>query len=344
MADPRFHKNAGPFTLSDLARVGQAQLLPGAHMDRQFNDVATLADAGSEHVSFFDNRKYQAAFFESKAGACVVSPDYVGRGPKGMELLISNNPYKSYARIAQAFYPKQMPTESSRHESAIIDPAAKINEPCWIAAGAVIGKGVEIGAGTYIEENVVIKNNVVIGQDCHIMSGCTLSHCVIGNRVVIYPGARIGQPGFGFAPDAVAPVKVPQLGRVIIEDDVEIGANSTIDRGALGDTVIGAGTMIDNMVQIGHNVKTGRGCVIVSQVGISGSTILADYVQLGGQAGIAGHVNIGRGARVAAKAGVMRDISPGEAVGGYPAVPIKQWHRQTASLTQLSKHKKTAES
>jgi UDP-3-O-[3-hydroxymyristoyl] glucosamine N-acyltransferase len=343
MADSRFHRNVGPFTLADLARLGQAQLLPEAHMDRQFLDVSTLQDAGPEQVSFFDNRKYQSLFLESNAGACVVSPEFVGRGPKGMELLISNNPYKTYARIAQAFYPRELVETSYCHPSAIVDPTAKIGSPCHISAGVVIGAGVEIGAGTLIEENVVIKNNVTVGTDCQIMSNVTLSHCMVGNRVVIYPGVRVGQPGFGFAPDALVPVKVPQLGRVIIEDDVEVGANSAIDRGALGDTVIGTGTMIDNLVQIGHNVRTGRGCVIVSQVGISGSTVLSDYVQLGGQAGIAGHVRIGKGAKVAAKAGVMRDISPGEAVGGIPAVPIKQWHRQTASLTLLTKHKKTAD-
>ncbi len=341
MRDPRFFKNHGPFSIADLARIGQAQLLPDANFNRMLYDVGTLVDAESDHVTFFDNRKYLNSFLGTRAGACVVLPEFMDRKPSGTDVLISNNPYKSYALIAQAFYPIAAADKSFRHPAAIVDPAAKLADSCHIAAGAVIGAHVEIGSGTRIEQNAVIKDGVVIGQNCVIMAHATISHAIIGDRVVIYPGVRLGQPGFGFAPDAKVPVKVPQLGRVIVEDDVEIGANSTIDRGALGDTVIGAGTMIDNLVQIGHNVKIGRGCVIVSQVGISGSTVLEDYVQLGGQVGVAGHLRLSRGSKAAAKAGLMRDTMPGEVVGGYPAVPIKQWHRQTASLGQIARAKKT---
>ncbi len=167
----------------------------------------------------------------------------------------------------------------------------------------------------------------------------TLSHCLIGARVVLHPGVRIGQPGFGFAPDASGPVKIPQLGRVIIGDDVEIGANTTIDRGSGHDTVIGAGSMIDNLVQIGHNVVLGRGCVLAGQVGISGSTQLGDLVMVGGQGGIAGHLRIGRGAQIAAKSGIMRDVAAGSVVCGIPAVPIGAFMRQTALVQRLAKKK-----
>jgi UDP-3-O-[3-hydroxymyristoyl] glucosamine N-acyltransferase len=167
----------------------------------------------------------------------------------------------------------------------------------------------------------------------------TLSHCLIGARVVLHPGVRIGQPGFGFAPDREGPIKIPQLGRVVIGDDVDIGANTTIDRGSGHDTVIGPGTMIDNLVQIGHNAVLGRGCILAGQVGISGSTKLGDFVMAGGQAGLAGHLNIGTGARIAAQAGLMRDVEPGSTVAGAPAVAITSWWRQVAILQRLATKK-----
>jgi UDP-3-O-[3-hydroxymyristoyl] glucosamine N-acyltransferase len=189
----------------------------------------------------------------------------------------------------------------------------------------------------------VIGAAVELGEDCRIGANVTLSHCLIGARVVLHPGVRIGQPGFGFAPDAApdakGPVKIPQLGRVVIGDDVDIGANTTIDRGSGHDTVIGAGSMIDNLVQIGHNVVLGCGCVLAAQVGISGSTRLGDSVMAGGQAGFAGHLKIGSGARIAAKAGLMRDVEAGGTVGGIPAVPFALWMKQAAILQRLAKKK-----
>jgi UDP-3-O-[3-hydroxymyristoyl] glucosamine N-acyltransferase len=185
----------------------------------------------------------------------------------------------------------------------------------------------------------VIEAGVDLGEDCRVGANVTLSHCLIGARVVLHPGVRIGQAGFGFAPDAQAPVKVPQLGRVVIGDDVDIGANTTIDRGSGHDTVIGPGTMIDNLVQIGHNVVLGRGCILAGQVGISGSTSFGDFVMVGGQAGFAGHLRIGSGARIAATSGVMRDIEPGATVCGSPAVPITMFMKQVAVLQRLARKK-----
>jgi UDP-3-O-[3-hydroxymyristoyl] glucosamine N-acyltransferase len=226
-----------------------------------------------------------------------------------------------------------------RAPSAIIDPGAIVPEDCEIGAHVVIEAGARLGARCQIGANTVIGPAVELGEDCRIGANVTLTYCLIGARVVLHPGVQIGQPGFGFAPDAQGPVKIPQLGRVVIGDDVDIGANTTVDRGSGHDTVIGPGTMIDNLVQIGHNVVLGRGCILAAQVGISGSTKLGDFVMVGGQAGFAGHLDIGSGARIAGTAGVMRDIAPGETVCGSPAVPIASFMRQVAILQRLAKKK-----
>jgi len=257
-----------------------------------------------------------------------------------MALLVTRKPYVGYALVAQAFYPVPPPRPGIA-PTASVDPTAVIGEGTEISAGAVVGAEVRIGARCRVAPNAVIGDRVEIGDDTTIGACASLSHCMIGNRVSIYPGARIGTDGFGFAMDPAGFVKVPQLGRVIIEDDVEIGSNSTIDRGAGPDTVIGRGSMIDNLVQIGHNVTLGAGCVVIAQAGISGSTQLDHHVVLAAQAGIAGHLKIGAGARIAAKSGVMRDVGPGEQVCGIPAVSFTQFFRQTAVLAKLSRGKGT---
>jgi UDP-3-O-[3-hydroxymyristoyl] glucosamine N-acyltransferase len=336
MADPRFFAAAGPFRLGDLAaRVGAS--LQG-DPERVVRDVAPLDQAGPDDLSFLDNRKYVESFAASRAGAAIVQPALANRAPEGMALLLCGQPYKAYAQAARLFYPEPR-ARPGAPASAVIHPTARLGEDCAIGANVVIEERVEIGRRCRVGPNTVIAAGVVIGDDVEIGANVTLSHCYIGSRVKIYPGVRIGQDGFGFAPDPAGHVKVPQLGRVIVEDDVEIGANTTIDRGAGPDTVIGAGTMIDNLVQIGHNVTIGRGCVLVAQVGISGSTRLGDFVMLGGQVGLAGHLSIGSGARVAAKSGVMRDIPAGATFCGSPAVPINEFFRQVAALQRLAKKK-----
>jgi UDP-3-O-[3-hydroxymyristoyl] glucosamine N-acyltransferase len=260
------------------------------------------------------------------------------RAPAGMALLITAEPYKAYARAAQAFYPIK-PVMPRRAASAVIDAEAVVPADCEVGPHAIIEAGVRLGSGCQIGPNTVIGAGVELGDDCRIGANVTLSHCLIGARVVLHPGVRIGQPGFGFAPDPSGPVKIPQLGRVIIGDDVDIGANTTIDRGSGHDTVIGPGTMIDNLVQIGHNVVLGRGCILAGQVGISGSTKLGDFVMAGGQAGLAGHLTIGSGARIGAKSGLMRDVEAGTTVLGLPAMPIKSFMRQVAILQRLARKK-----
>jgi UDP-3-O-[3-hydroxymyristoyl] glucosamine N-acyltransferase len=338
MADSRFFDRAGPFTLEALAALSGARVLDPQGGARLYRDVGPLETAGSEDVSFLENRKYLETFIRSRAGAAFVDEHVAGRAPSGMALLVSNEPYRAYALAARAFYPMPL-VISRRAPSAVIDPTATVPEDCDIGPNAVIEQGVRLGRRCLVGANTVIAAGVEVGDDCRIGPNVTLSHCVIGSRVVLHPGVRIGQEGFGFASDPAGPVKVPQLGRVLIGDDVDIGANTTIDRGSGPDTVIGSGSMIDNLVQIGHNVILGRCCVLAGQVGISGSTRLDDFVMVGGQGGLAGHLHIGRGVRIAAKSGIMRDIPSGETVCGSPAVPLTEFMRQTAVLQRLARKK-----
>lgn len=341
MADPRFFKKQGPFCLRDIVAVSGAELAGGHDLDKDYEDVAALDKAGPEHVSFLDNKKYLETFKKTRAGVCFVRPDLAAHAPKETICLLANNPYKAYAQAARHFYPDAVADKTHIAATAVVADSAVLGENCVVEARAVIGENVKIGNNCTIKAGAVIQDAVEIGAETIIGANAVLSHCIIGNRVSIYPGVCIGQRGFGFAIDQAGFVSVPQLGRVIIEDDVEIGANSTIDRGAGPDTVIGAGTRLDNLIQIGHNVKIGRNCVMVSQSGIAGSTEIGDFVMIGGQAGIAGHLKIGSGARIAGQSGIMRDIAPGQnEYMGTPAVPLKQYMKQVAALGRLVNKKK----
>lgn len=338
MADPRFFERAGPFTLGELAARCGAKLADSAQAERVVSDVAPLDQAGPEHLAFLDNPKYADSFAATRAGACILHEKHASLAPAGVVLLLSPKPYHCYARAAQAFYPLPRPA-AGIHSSAIIDPAAKLGAGVAVAPGVVIEPGAVIGQGSVIGAGSVVGHNVVLGAECRVGANVTLTHCLIGDRVTLHPGVRIGQDGFGFAPDPTGHVKVPQLGRVVVGDDCEIGANSTIDRGAGPDTVIGPGCWIDNLVQIGHNVTLGRGCIIVAQAGIAGSTQLGDFVVLAAQSGIAGHLKIGTGARIGAKSGVMTDIPAGDSYFGIPATKVKEYFRQVAILRRLAQKK-----
>ncbi len=339
MADSRFFTNRGPLKLAELARIANAELSAGSDPEQLIYDVSPLDTAGADTVSFLDNPKYTDAFRASGAGACVVAAKLADEAPDGMALLISEQPYRSYALIAKAFYPDLSQQERGRHPSAVIDPAATIGDSCNIGANAVIGVDVVLGEGVTVGAGTVIERAVSVGEGSEIGANSTLSHCDIGARCLLHPGVRIGQRGFGFDMSPEGHLDVPQLGRVIIGDDVEIGANSCVDRGAGPDTVISDGCKIDNLVQIGHNVHLGRGCVVVAQVGIAGSAHLEEFVVLAGQSGVAGHIRIAAGTQLAARSGVMRDSEPGEKLAGNPAIPAREYFRQMTALARLVKDK-----
>ena len=337
MADPRFYDNRGPFTLADLCgRIG-AQLPASANGDIKIDDVATLEGAGPTQLAFCIGKSAKHALSKTQAGTCLIAADMAALSivPSATVSVVCASPQHAFAAAARLFYPEN--GLALWPQKTLIDPSARIGKDAILGPGIVIGPHAEIGERTRIGPNTVIGRCVAIGRDCEIGSNVTITHAYVGDSVLILPGAQIGSPGFGFASGAKGHEKIPQLGRVIIQDKVEVGACSTIDRGAIGDTVIGEGTKIDNLVQIGHNTRIGRHCIIVSQVGISGSCDLGDYVVLGGQAGLADHVKIGDGARLAGRTGVFPgELAGGQDYGGAPAKPVREWAREIHALARLA--------
>ena len=341
MSDPIFITPKGGLSLGDVAEACGVSLPEGADPARPVTGAAPLESAGPSEIAYMDNARYGEALSATRALACLVSPRFAPRVPEGTVALVLRDPYRAYAGLLARLYgeamrPGSLFAASGVSPGAHVHPQARLEDHVRIDPGAVVGPGAEIGSGSVIGPNAVIGPNVRIGRDCSIGAGCTLTHALVGNRVIVHPGARIGQDGFGFAMGPGGHLKVPQIGRVIVQDDVEIGANTTIDRGASRDTVIGEGTKIDNLVQIAHNVVIGRHCVIVSGVGISGSTTLEDYVVLGGQVGVVGHLRIGMGSQIAGSSNVNRDVPPGSRWGGTPAKPVRAWFRELTMLARLA--------
>ena len=337
MIDPRFFKNAGPFALGEIADRLGGRLSDGAPRDMAITDLAMLDTATNSEIAMFGDRRYRAGFNGTKAGVVMTVEALAPKRPEGgAHLLYVPSPRQLWAEVAWLFYPT---VDEAMGEAG----EAEIGPDCRIADSARIGPGASIGARTQIGANAVIGAGVVIGEDCKIEPNTRISHTIIGNRVHIYAGAVVGSQGFGFVPGKGGLRRVPQLGRVLIGDNVEFGSNSTIDRGTLGDTVLGPGTVVDNLVQIGHNVRTGRSVIICGQTGIAGSVTIEDGAVVGGACGIADHVVIGAGAKLAGGTGVINDIAPGQVVAGYPAIPARDWHRQTIELRRMFEHGKKDE-
>ena len=338
----RFSTPQGPFSLAYLAKCSGASLHHNGGATYTVTDIAPLANAQEYHISMLHEKNYIKALKNSQAGACIISPNYIHHAPKQMHLLVHPNPYKAYALIAQVFYP----TDAVKHfiaPTAFIAASATLGPECHIAHGVYIGEHVRIGARCKIGVNTFIGDGVVIGDDCCIENNVSISHTVMGNQVLIYPGARIGQDGFGFAGDEHGYYKIPQAGGVVIGSHVEIGANTCIDRGSMENTEIGDWCRLDNLIQIGHNVKIGKGSILCGQVGIAGSSKLGEYVTLAGKAGVSGHLTIGDRATILVGSTAVQDVDPGARVGGYPALPDREWHRQTYFLKKRLKSDKYPE-
>jgi UDP-3-O-[3-hydroxymyristoyl] glucosamine N-acyltransferase len=329
--DARFFTRCEPQLLSAVAAAALG-VAPDLHL--VLRGIAPLQTAGRDEVSFLDNNRYAAALEVTSAGAVIVHPHMRERVPPATVPIVTDRPYEGWARVAALFHPPQ-PRLPGVHPSAIVAESAVIDPSTEVGPLSVVEAHAEIGPHCRIGPAAIIGAGVVIGRDCRIGAHASLSHALLGARVYVYPGARIGQEGFGFATTPNGFLTVPHVGRVILEDDVEIGANTTIDRGSIRDTVVGAGSRLDNLVQIGHNVVLGRCCVVVAQVGISGSTTLEDFVRVGGQAAMAGHLRIGRGAQIGAQAGVISNVSPGAMMLGSPAQPKHEFFRQVATLRRM---------
>jgi UDP-3-O-[3-hydroxymyristoyl] glucosamine N-acyltransferase len=331
-----FFKQSVGITIGEIAAMTGAEPRGAAPLERRIADIAALGRARPSELTFLDSPKLVEALASTRAGACLMTAEFEARAPSGMIVLVVKDPMGAFVAVARHLHPDSLRPLSlfdvaGVAPNASIHPTAEIEDGVIIDPGAVIGPHAGIGSGTVIGPNAVIGPNVQIGRDCSIGPNASIVHALIGDGVIVHAGSHIGHDGFRYRPGARGHVKVPQLGRVIVQDNVEIGVNTTIDRGGGGDTVIGEGTKIDNLVQIGHNCMIGRHCILVSQCGISGSVTIGDYAVLGGKVGVADHITIGEGAMIAAKSGVMSDIPPGEKWMGYPAMRGREYLRRFAA-------------
>lgn len=337
MTQPVFFKHPVGLTVGEIAVLTGAELRVGARLDDLITNVAPLNRAGASDLAFLDTAKYAEVLTSTQAGACLMTERFESQAPSGLNVLRAREPYRAFVVVARTLFedalrPSSLFETDGAHSTATVHPSARIESGVTVDPGAVIGPRAAIGAGTVIGATAVIGPDVQIGRDCSIGPGVSIIHAIVGDNVIFHPGCRIGQDGFRYLAGANGHTKVPQLGRVIIQDNVEIGAGTTIDRGGSGDTLIGEGTKIDNLVHIAHNVTIGRHCIIAGQCGLAGSVTLGDRVMLGGQVGIADHLTIADGAMIGAKSGVVSNVPAGEKWFGFPALPGREFLRAMASL------------
>lgn len=322
------------YSPEEIAAIVSPQRTSGRTAEK-IRDIASLKSAQPGDLSFLGNPKYRADVAASRASLVLVPPDYVGEPQENQLFFFVEKPSVALARlcarIEQSLWPKP---PAGVHPSAVVAPGARISPQATVGPLCVIEDGATIGAGTVLQANVFVGHHASIGEQCWVQAGCVVaSGCELKNRVRLQPGVVIGADGFGYEFINGRHEKIPQIGIVIVEDDVEIGANSTLDRARFSRTVVGEGTKIDNLVQVGHNVVIGKHCILCAQVGIAGSTTLEDYVVLGGQAGVGGHITLGKGTKAGGQAGIASDTEPGSYLNGTPAIPYMT-ERRLAILHQ----------
>jgi len=337
MVDTRFHRFVGPISLSALlAQVGQGDLVARlGERDVTITGVAELDLAGPGDLVLAAHVSYGEELARTHAGAAIIIGKLAEAVPGTTVPLVAERPHNLFADILDFLYPSSTRSIIAAGRDDLGAPV--FERDVTLGANVVVGPGVEIGRGTIIGANSVIGAGVTIGRNCVVAANCTIDCAHLGNDVTIHSGVRIGTEGFGWLDHGQANRKIPQLGRVIVQDRVEIGANSTVDRGALGDTVIGDGTKIDNLVQIGHNCRIGRNCLIAAMSGLSGSTIVEDGVLMGGGSGTSGHLRIGAGSVVFGRAAITKDWPAGSKLAGAPAQDVKDFWREIAAMRKLSK-------
>jgi UDP-3-O-[3-hydroxymyristoyl] glucosamine N-acyltransferase len=342
MTDPVFFVPSRRYTVAEVANLTGSALPNPAYSGVEIHTIAAAGEGGENALVFVDGKRNAAVMPTLRAAAVLCPSDIADKAPAGVAVLVNQHAQQAFAQIGRLLFPTAsipgpLTGETGVSKHAFVHPTAKIEDGAIIEAGAVVGPDVGIGSGTVIAPNAVVGASCQIGRGGYVGPGTSIQCALIGNRVVVHSGARIGQDGFGFVPGPRGPERVPQIGRVIIQDDVEIGSNTTVDRGAMGDTVIGEGTKIDNLVQVAHNVRIGRGCIIAGHCGLSGSVTLGDFVMLGGRVGISDHITVGDRVQVAASSGLMYDVPAGERWAGLPAQPVREFFREISAIRALAK-------